>query len=154
MAGVSRSVTIACAYIMTVTELGWRDSINAVRGARDQANPNFGFQRQLQKYENELVEKVWLKYHYLHNSESHSSQHFRGLGFNSIQDSPSVRNFVTSLGEDLWFSQGTSVSLNIHKLTSSILTGAYYITVILSTLLMSEIYIHVFVSWKMRHIIQ
>ncbi|KAJ8303583.1 hypothetical protein KUTeg_019979 [Tegillarca granosa] len=57
LAGVSRSVTIACAYIMTVTELGWRDSINAVRGARDQANPNFGFQRQLQKYETELVEK-------------------------------------------------------------------------------------------------
>ena len=43
---------------MTVTQLGWRDSINAIRGARNCANPNFGFQKQLQDYENEGLEKV------------------------------------------------------------------------------------------------
>lgn len=56
LAGVSRSVTVTAAYIMTVTNLGWRDSVNAIRGARSCANPNFGFQRQLQDYENERLE--------------------------------------------------------------------------------------------------
>jgi hypothetical protein len=51
LAGVSRSTTIAIAYVMTVTDLSWVDAINAIRGARKVANPNFGFQRQLQNYE-------------------------------------------------------------------------------------------------------
>lgn len=51
LAGVSRSVTIAIAYIMTCTELSFQDAMNSVRGARKIANPNFGFQRQLQNYE-------------------------------------------------------------------------------------------------------
>ena len=58
LAGVSRSVTIVAAYIMTVTNLGWRDTLHAIRGARNCANPNFGFQRQLQDYENEGLEEV------------------------------------------------------------------------------------------------
>ena len=58
LAGVSRSVTIAAAYLMTVTSFGWRDAVNAIRGVRNQANPNFGFQRQLQKYEAEYVQQV------------------------------------------------------------------------------------------------
>lgn len=53
LAGISRSVTVTAAYLMTVTTLGWRDAINAIRGARNAANPNFGFQKQLQAYENE-----------------------------------------------------------------------------------------------------
>ncbi|KAK6982643.1 dual specificity protein phosphatase 22-like isoform X2 [Biomphalaria glabrata] len=57
LAGVSRSVTLTAAYIMTVTDLGWRDSLNAIRGARSVANPNFGFQKQLQNYENEHLEE-------------------------------------------------------------------------------------------------
>jgi atypical dual specificity phosphatase len=48
---VSRSVTIAIAYIMTCTELSFPDAMNAVKGARKIANPNFGFQRQLLNYE-------------------------------------------------------------------------------------------------------
>ncbi|KAL4235099.1 Dual specificity protein phosphatase 22 [Mactra antiquata] len=60
LAGVSRSVTVTAAYIMTVTKLGWRDSINAIRGARSVANPNFGFQKQLQVYENEGLDKARL----------------------------------------------------------------------------------------------
>jgi atypical dual specificity phosphatase len=36
---------------MTCTELPYPDCLNAVKGARKIANPNFGFQRQLQAYE-------------------------------------------------------------------------------------------------------
>lgn len=43
---------------MTVTTLGWREALNAIRGARNVANPNFGFQRQLQTYESEKLKKV------------------------------------------------------------------------------------------------
>lgn len=50
LAGVSRSVTVTAAYMMTVTNFGWRDCLNAIRGARSYANPNFGFQRQLQNF--------------------------------------------------------------------------------------------------------
>ncbi|XP_064641004.1 dual specificity protein phosphatase 22-like isoform X2 [Lineus longissimus] len=51
LAGVSRSVTVSVAYMMTVTDLGWRETLNAVKGARKCASPNFGFQRQLQAFE-------------------------------------------------------------------------------------------------------
>lgn len=51
LAGISRSTTLATSYIMTVTEMPWYDSLNAVRAARKGANPNFGFQRQLQNFE-------------------------------------------------------------------------------------------------------
>lgn len=55
LAGVSRSVTVTAAYMMTVTDYGWKDCLNAIRGARTYANPNFGFQRQLQNFH---VEKL------------------------------------------------------------------------------------------------
>lgn len=55
LAGVSRSVTIVVAYVMTVTDLGWRDSFNAVRGARSCASPNCGFQRQLLEFQHESL---------------------------------------------------------------------------------------------------
>lgn len=69
LAGVSRSVTVVAAYIMTVTSLGWRDALNAIRGARNCANPNFGFQKQLQTYENCGLEEArkQLKEKYPHN---------------------------------------------------------------------------------------
>ncbi|RWS18043.1 protein-tyrosine phosphatase-like protein [Dinothrombium tinctorium] len=51
LAGVSRSVTIAVAYLMSVTSLNWKDGLKCVRGARAIANPNFGFQKQLQDFE-------------------------------------------------------------------------------------------------------
>ncbi|XP_064466789.1 dual specificity protein phosphatase 22-B-like [Ornithodoros turicata] len=51
LAGVSRSVTIAVAYVMSVTSLSWREALKAVRGARSIANPNFGFQKQLHEFE-------------------------------------------------------------------------------------------------------
>lgn len=58
LAGVSRSVTITAAYIMTVTPLGWREALNSIRGVRNGANPNFGFQKQLQKYQNENLQEA------------------------------------------------------------------------------------------------
>jgi protein-tyrosine phosphatase len=58
LAGVSRSVTVTAAYMMTVTNYGWKDCLNAVRGARSYANPNFGFQRQLQTFDVEKVSSV------------------------------------------------------------------------------------------------
>ena len=44
---------------MTVVEMPWYDSMNAVRGARKGANPNFGFQRQLQNFEHTTIKTVY-----------------------------------------------------------------------------------------------
>ena len=52
VAGVSRSVTLVVAYLMTVTGLGWVDCLAAVRAVRPCARPNLGFLRQLEEYEN------------------------------------------------------------------------------------------------------
>lgn len=54
LAGVSRSVTLATAYIMTITNLSWSKAVNVVRGARRIANPNFGFKRQLKEFERKV----------------------------------------------------------------------------------------------------
>lgn len=57
VAGVSRSVTLVVAYIMTVTGRGWVESLAAVRSARPCASPNLGFLRQLEEFEHtELAE--------------------------------------------------------------------------------------------------
>jgi len=49
--GVSRSVTLTTAYVMTITDLGWREALNVVRGARKQAYPNMGFKKLLRIFE-------------------------------------------------------------------------------------------------------
>ncbi|XP_066862969.1 dual specificity protein phosphatase 22 isoform X4 [Kogia breviceps] len=66
LAGVSRSVTLVVAYIMTVTDLGWEDALRTVRAGRSCANPNLGFQRQLQEFEERQVHQFrqWLKEEY------------------------------------------------------------------------------------------
>lgn len=51
LAGMSRSVTVAVAYIMSVTSLSWKEALKVVRVGRAVANPNFGFQKQLQDFE-------------------------------------------------------------------------------------------------------
>ncbi|KAM7098141.1 dual specificity protein phosphatase 22 isoform 2-T2 [Molossus nigricans] len=63
LAGVSRSVTLVIAYIMTVTDFGWEDALHTVRAGRSCANPNLGFQRQLQEFEKHEVHQYrqWLK---------------------------------------------------------------------------------------------
>lgn len=63
VAGVSRSVTLVVAYIMTVTGRGWVESLAAVRAARPCAGPNLGFLRQLEEFENtELAEVSDIKF--------------------------------------------------------------------------------------------
>ncbi|EDV18649.1 uncharacterized protein TRIADDRAFT_9723, partial [Trichoplax adhaerens] len=49
--GVSRSVTVVAAYLMAISNMSWRQSLNAVKASRTQANPNSGFRRQLMKFE-------------------------------------------------------------------------------------------------------
>ncbi|KAK5869472.1 hypothetical protein PBY51_024185 [Eleginops maclovinus] len=70
VAGVSRSVTLVVAYIMTATGRGWVESLAAVRTARPCAGPNLGFLRQLEEFENtELSEyRAWWKDRYGKNS--------------------------------------------------------------------------------------
>lgn len=58
VAGVSRSVTLVVAYIMTVTGRGWVESLAAVRAARPCAGPNLGFLRQLEEFENAELREV------------------------------------------------------------------------------------------------
>lgn len=48
---MSRSVTVAVAYIMTVTSLNWKEALKVVRVGRSVANPNTGFQKQLEEFE-------------------------------------------------------------------------------------------------------
>ncbi|XP_057555132.1 dual specificity protein phosphatase 22 isoform X2 [Hippopotamus amphibius kiboko] len=66
LAGVSRSVTLVVAYVMTVTDFGWEDALHMVRAGRSCANPNLGFQRQLQEFEEHQVHQFrqWLKEEY------------------------------------------------------------------------------------------
>uniref|UniRef100_A0A8C4QSL4 Dual specificity phosphatase 22b n=1 Tax=Eptatretus burgeri TaxID=7764 RepID=A0A8C4QSL4_EPTBU len=63
LAGVSRSVTVVVAYMMTVTELTCEEALFAVKAARSCANPNLGFQQQLQIFQvTDLTEmRNWLR---------------------------------------------------------------------------------------------
>ncbi|KAJ8012146.1 hypothetical protein DPEC_G00065640 [Dallia pectoralis] len=69
LAGVSRSVTLVVAYIMTVTGLGWKETLAAVRAARSCASPNLGFQHQLEEFETNHVAQYreWLQQEYKEN---------------------------------------------------------------------------------------
>ena len=58
LAGVSRSITILIAYLMSVTSLNWKDALKCVRAARAIANPNLGFQKQLQEFEGRCLREV------------------------------------------------------------------------------------------------
>lgn len=62
LAGMSRSVTVAVAYIMSVTSLNWKDALKVVRVGRAVANPNFGFQKQLQDFETFKLAEVLLAF--------------------------------------------------------------------------------------------
>ena len=62
MAGISRSVTITAAYIISVTGVSVAEALQSVRSSRTIANPNFGFQKQLCDFGiNGAAEKVRLK---------------------------------------------------------------------------------------------
>nr|XP_054969097.1 dual specificity protein phosphatase 22 isoform X5 [Pan paniscus] len=83
LAGVSRSVTLVIAYIMTVTDFGWEDALHTVRAGRSCANPNVGFQRQLQEFEKHEVHQYrqWLKEEY---------------GESPLQDAEEAKNILGS----------------------------------------------------------
>lgn len=69
LAGVSRSVTLVVAYIMTVTGMGWQEALAAVKVVRPCAGPNLGFQRQLQEFEATQAKQFreWLQKKYKDN---------------------------------------------------------------------------------------
>lgn len=54
--GISRSVTIACAFLLATTNMSTEEGLHHVRWKRREANPNHGFRIQLEKFEKELVE--------------------------------------------------------------------------------------------------
>lgn len=57
LAGMSRSVTIAAAYIMSVTTIKLKHVLRLLKICRSIANPNEGFNKQLQYFEcNYLLE--------------------------------------------------------------------------------------------------
>ena len=58
LAGVSRSVSLVIAYVMSVTTYSWRSSFNIVHAAHRAASPNFNFQRQLLRFQYEQLPAV------------------------------------------------------------------------------------------------
>ncbi len=58
MEGKSRSPSIACIYLMTITGMSWSDIINSLRGVRTLVDPNFAFQRQLKHFYDKLMVQV------------------------------------------------------------------------------------------------
>ena len=58
---MSRSVTVAVAYIMSITNLSWKEALKVVRVGRSVANPNVGFQRQLEDFESSRLQEVSLR---------------------------------------------------------------------------------------------
>lgn len=57
LAGMSRSVTICIIYVMSISNLNWREALRVVRVGRKIANPNSGFQLQLQEFENNRLDE-------------------------------------------------------------------------------------------------
>jgi len=57
LAGISRSVTIVTAYLMTITNIPMFDVLNAVKQQRSCASPNAGFRLQLKKFEDVGVQQ-------------------------------------------------------------------------------------------------
>ncbi|KAL8182561.1 UNVERIFIED_CONTAM: hypothetical protein K2H54_058219 [Gekko kuhli] len=76
LAGVSRSATLVVAYIMTITDFGWEDALSVVRASRSCANPNTGFQRQLEEFEKNDVAhfREWLRAEYGETSSGDDQQ--------------------------------------------------------------------------------
>ncbi|XP_056270848.1 dual specificity protein phosphatase 22-B-like isoform X2 [Pseudoliparis swirei] len=94
VAGVSRSVTLVVAYIMTATGRGWVESLAAVRAVRPCAGPNLGFLRQLKEFENtELTEyRAWWKDRYGKNTfnDDEETEHLLTRSSSSNTITPSI----------------------------------------------------------------
>jgi len=53
--GKSRSPSIACFYMMTITGMSWAETMNSLRGVRTLVDPNFAFQKQLKHFYDKLM---------------------------------------------------------------------------------------------------
>ena len=58
IAGVSRSVTITVAYLMSILELDSKQALKCVQGGRSIASPNEGFVKQLHDFEGRRLREV------------------------------------------------------------------------------------------------
>lgn len=69
LAGVSRSTTMVVAYLMTVTNYSWEECLSAVKAVRSFVGPNYGFQQQLQQFQNTQVSeyRAWMRTSYRPN---------------------------------------------------------------------------------------
>ncbi|KAL3313108.1 Dual specificity protein phosphatase 16 [Cichlidogyrus casuarinus] len=56
-AGISRSPTIAVAYLMRLLKLPMSDAFKYISDSREGVSPNFNFMGQLKEFENQLVER-------------------------------------------------------------------------------------------------
>lgn len=54
---ISNFLCFSIAYIMSVSNLNWREALRVTRVGRKIANPNSGFQLQLQDFENNKVDE-------------------------------------------------------------------------------------------------
>eukprot|EP01080_Neovahlkampfia_damariscottae_P010115 gene10115-2534_t len=57
-AGISRSATIVISYLMKIHKMNLNDAMNHVTDRRSIVSPNYGFMKQLEKYEQILQKKV------------------------------------------------------------------------------------------------
>ncbi|XP_039618469.1 dual specificity phosphatase 28 [Polypterus senegalus] len=71
--GRSRSATICVAYLMKHRGLGLLDAFQMVKNARSVAEPNEGFWTQLQRYEEELRERMAPKEKQIHELTNENS---------------------------------------------------------------------------------
>lgn len=56
-AGKSRSATVLCAYLMQYCHMPMADALNAIKLARPQVCPNSGFLKQLEVFQQQLIQK-------------------------------------------------------------------------------------------------
>ncbi|MEQ2159606.1 Dual specificity protein phosphatase 22-B [Goodea atripinnis] len=103
LAGVSRSVTLVVAYIMTLTGLGWQDALAAVKVVRPCANPNLGFQRQLQEFEDTQAEEFreWLRMKYKDNPFNDKADIHELLARVSKVNEEELEKHASTLYEDI-----------------------------------------------------
>ncbi|XP_043990318.1 dual specificity protein phosphatase 22-B isoform X2 [Gambusia affinis] len=103
LAGVSRSVTLVIAYIMTMTGLGWQDVLNAVRVVRPCANPNLGFQKQLQEFEDTKAKEFreWFQMKYENNPFNDTADILKLLGRVPDVNNEGMENHVSTPPEGI-----------------------------------------------------
>lgn len=51
LAGISRSATVVCAYLLATTSMNTQETISFVRSKRSIIQPNYGFEKQLRSWE-------------------------------------------------------------------------------------------------------